>query len=447
MKEPSSSPTSGYANQQEFSISNAFSNHLELGSNGYCRLFKAARYGKWYVLKGLQPQHASDPLYMAMLEKEFEMAVKMEHPNIVHVYSHETDAVVGPCIVMEYIDGRTLAEFLKENPPMALRRKVVHQLLDAMSYYHALQIVHRDLKPSNILVTRNGDNVKLIDFGLADADDYAMLKEPAYTKGYAAPEQVTEGACVDCRTDLFAFGVLLSKIFPHRYRYIVHRCTRPDPNRRFRDARTTLLAIKKRDFLRFVIPVALIAMAMLIVLFPHETPSSHDVDLFEQTTDSADDSLAMVSEDSYQGLRQVVRTDNPPSDFFQDSLALQKSLDRMHYYSDSLSNLFKKDIVLGEIQSQEAAGQRQVINLLLMHLYMMQLIDRLPASYRANWHGIWYDYNDIVLHNDSVNGALIDQTPLPKIKDKNLLYPTFKATCDSLNREINAIRRKMETGK
>lgn len=270
MKEPSSSSTSGYANQQEFSMSNAFSNHLELGSSGYCRLFKAARYGKWYVLKGLQPQHASDPLYMAMLDKEFEMAVKMEHPNIVHVYSHETDAVVGPCIVMEYIDGRTLAEFLKENPPMALRRKVVHQLLDAMSYYHALQIVHRDLKPSNILVTRNGDNVKLIDFGLADADDYAMLKEPAYTKGYAAPEQVTEGASVDCRTDLYAFGVLLSKIFPHRYRYIVHRCTQPDPNRRFRDARTTLLAIKKSDFLRFVIPVALIAMAMLMVFSPME---------------------------------------------------------------------------------------------------------------------------------------------------------------------------------
>ena len=95
----------------------------------------------------------------------------------------------GPCIVMEYIDGVTLDKFLEGKPSKQLRRKVVDQLIDALAYIHGKQIVHRDLKPSNILVTRNGSNVKIIDFGLSDADDYAILKQAAGTLKYMAPEQ------------------------------------------------------------------------------------------------------------------------------------------------------------------------------------------------------------------------------------------------------------------
>ena len=57
-------------------------------------------------------------------------------------------------------------------------------------YIHAKQIVHRDLKPSNIMITHNGNHVKLIDFGLSDNDDFALLKQPAGTPGYISPEQI-----------------------------------------------------------------------------------------------------------------------------------------------------------------------------------------------------------------------------------------------------------------
>lgn len=228
--------TSGFAKRLDFSVSNNFTDHTPMPSKSYCRLFKAQRYGKWHVLKGLQPEHSADPAYIAMLEKEFSTAVRMNHPNIVHVYGPYDDSVAGPCLVMEYIDGRTLDKFLEEKPSTALRRKVAMQLLDAMRYFHSLQIVHRDLKPANIMITRNGDNVKLIDFGLADTDDYAILKEPAYTKAYAAPEQMTDGAPIDCRTDIYAFGLLLRKLFPNSYRHIVRRCTQHNPDKRYADA-------------------------------------------------------------------------------------------------------------------------------------------------------------------------------------------------------------------
>lgn len=263
-EQPSS--TSGYTNSLDFNAMNVFSNHTEMASKGYCRLFKAQRYGRWYVLKGLQPQHADNPQYAAMLEKEFQTAVNLKHPNIVNTYGIETDAVAGRCIVIEYVEGRTLAEFLKENPSSARRHKVAMQLLDAMQYYHALQIVHRDLKPSNILVTRNGDNVKLIDFGLADTDDYAILKGPAYTRGYAAPEQTVPDGLIDCRTDIYAFGLVLRQLFPRRYAGIVRYCTQNAPARRYPDALSVQKAIVRADRLRVILPVVLAIAAITIFL-------------------------------------------------------------------------------------------------------------------------------------------------------------------------------------
>ena len=63
--------------------------------------------------------------------------------------------------------------------------------MDALEYIHGKQTAHRDLKPSNIMITRNGQHVKLIDFGLSDTDDYAVYKQPAGTEGYISPEQTS----------------------------------------------------------------------------------------------------------------------------------------------------------------------------------------------------------------------------------------------------------------
>ena len=291
-EQPSS--TSGYANPLDFNAMNVFSDHTEMASKGYCRLFKAQRYGRWYVLKGLQPQYADNPQYAAMLEKEFQTAVNLKHPNIVNTYGIETDAVAGRCIVMEYVEGRTLAEFLKEKPSTARRRKVAMQLLDAMQYYHALQIVHRDLKPSHLLVTRTGDNVKLIDFGLADTDDCAILKGPAYTRGYAAPEQTVPDGVIDCRTDIYAFGLVLRQLFPGRYAGIVRRCTQNAPSRRYPDALSVQRSIVRADRLRVILPVVLgfaaIAVAAVLLL-PKTTLNSTPATEAQTPTAQATDTL------------------------------------------------------------------------------------------------------------------------------------------------------------
>ena len=82
------------------------------------------------------------------------------------------------------------------------QKKIAEELMDAVGYLHSKGIVHRDLKPENILITRNGEHLKLIDFGLADSDSYAILKQPAGTSGYMSPEQKVT-AVADVRNDIY----------------------------------------------------------------------------------------------------------------------------------------------------------------------------------------------------------------------------------------------------
>ncbi len=295
MKEDTLS-SSEYPKAQQFGLSDKATDYSEICSRKHFRIFKMQRYGRWYALKGLQPDFIADPFWMRVLEKEFDIGVKMSHPNIVKVLGHENDPVAGQCIVMDFVDGRTLEEFLKENPSLEKRKKVVEQLLSAMRYYHSLQIVHRDLKPSNLLITRNGDDLKLIDFGMADSDYHANIKGPAYTKDYAAPEQMTPGAHIDCRTDIYAFGVLLGEILPGRYRHVARRCTQSDPGRRYDNVDAVERAIRTYDTVRKVLwtalPVAALAVAAFL-LWPKNdntkpapteiSPQQYDTLLFRAT--------------------------------------------------------------------------------------------------------------------------------------------------------------------
>lgn len=139
-------------------------------THSHTQIYTATRYGRRFVLKTLKPEYASLTDYRLQQEQEFQLGIQLVHPNIAATYSLEEIKGVGRCIVQEWIDGVTLGEWLQTKPAKAAQERVFGQLIDALEYLHGLQLVHHDLKADNILITRNGTNVKLIDFGLSAVD-------------------------------------------------------------------------------------------------------------------------------------------------------------------------------------------------------------------------------------------------------------------------------------
>ena len=133
-------------------------------------VYTASRYGRRFVLKALAPEYSDLTDYRLQQEQEFQLGIQLVHPNIAAAYSLEYVEGIGRCIIQEWIDGVTLREWMQTKPAKAARERVFVQILDALEYLHGLQLVHHDLKADNILITRNGTNAKLIDFGLSATD-------------------------------------------------------------------------------------------------------------------------------------------------------------------------------------------------------------------------------------------------------------------------------------
>ena len=260
MVEYSETSQSGAVTGSLDALSSTFSGHELLPTRSRQAgnvLYRARRWGRYYVLKGLAPEHRDDPSCREFLSKEYQIGVQLDHPNIVRVNSLEEDSRAGLCIVMEYVDGQNLDDWLATKPSAAARKRIFRQILDAIAYCHDRQIWHLDLKPSNILITKDGMTAKIIDFGLSDNSVFAF-RQTGGTRKYAAPEQL-EGRQVDHRSDIYALGGLLKRMFPHRYGRAVRRAQRPDPGKRPQSVAALAKLMRPRWEL-WLIPLLLIGL-------------------------------------------------------------------------------------------------------------------------------------------------------------------------------------------
>lgn len=257
-----------------------FSNYELIWSGVSHVVYRARRYGRYYVLKGLKEELRGNALYEEWLYKEYSIGVGLDHPGIVKVLSLEDDPVVGQCIVMDWMEGLTLDHWLERRPRLRQRRRILDQLLDTVSYLHNREIYHHDLKPSNIIVTIDG-NTKLIDFGLSDGPQYAVLKSAAGSEGYAAPEQ-RNGGSADHRADIYAIGRIVKLMFPHRYRRAVSRALNINPSRRPETIDDFRNLMRSRWWIYLLAVLALSALGVWITMpskkkFPVELESGQTV--------------------------------------------------------------------------------------------------------------------------------------------------------------------------
>lgn len=258
----SNSNTSGFVPPQNILVSKSFEEIREIPSAGYSMLLRAKRDGQWWMLKGLKPEFRRDFVYQELLNKEYNILNSLKSHYVVGVCGMETVDGYGECIVMEWIDGLDLGEWLGSKHCRREKRRIFEQLLDAVEFVHKSQVVHRDLKPENVMVTRNGQNVKLIDFGLADTDSYAVFKQPAGSEGFIAPEQ-SNGSVPDSRNDIYSLGSILQVMHVSWiYRRVVGCCHAPI-SKRFEDVASLRNAMRS---VRRKLHVASLLLLLAIVL-------------------------------------------------------------------------------------------------------------------------------------------------------------------------------------
>lgn len=257
---------SGYLIEPFEGISNQFTDMQILHISDVNVVARAKRFGRWWLLKALRPELSKQSAFCQRLRKEIELTTPLQHPNIVSTYGVEEVAQLGTSIVMEYVEGQTLKKRLLDGDlTLNQRRRLFDELLDAVEYLHAKGIVHRDLKPSNIMVTTNSDNLKVIDFGLADSFSHVVFKQPAGTSGYMSPEQ-QQTAVADVRNDIYSIGVILSQMNLGRaYGTIAKRCMEPAT------MRYSQISELRRDLQHQLqrpkrIAVGLLAVALLLIL-------------------------------------------------------------------------------------------------------------------------------------------------------------------------------------
>lgn len=193
----------------------------KLGAGGMGDVYLAldTKLDRKVAIKVLPPDSLANPNLKKRLVREAQAAARLDHPNICAIYDvNEANSLTF--IVMQYIEGETLADKMELNPLLLSDAlAIAEQAAEGLSEAHARGIVHRDIKPQNMMLTQRGQ-LKLLDFGLAkqmrtiepvdyDAPTESLLTTPGHVVGtmpYMSPEQV-QGEPLDARSDIFSLGV------------------------------------------------------------------------------------------------------------------------------------------------------------------------------------------------------------------------------------------------
>lgn len=325
-----------------FDSSLRIASELHSSERGWCRVYKASRYGRWVTVKALRPELTSSPLHRSLLRKEFEIGFGLSHHNIAATISFETVPGLGDAIISEYVDGQTLKEYIASagRPPRAEAIRILSEICDAVASIHSLGLVHRDLKPSNIMLTRRGHHVRLIDFGAADGDVWCAMKASAGTPAYAAPEQFADSVDADPRIDIYAVGRIISELLPddRHARAVAGVCTASDPALRPADVTDipAMVSRRRRNFRLTaglaVLLTAIVAITTANIHLPGSRPSKTQsptpiatavagaiAGLFSNTTqpDNADvetdrNSAAPISKDNIENVETTTLPSGQP---------------------------------------------------------------------------------------------------------------------------------------
>jgi serine/threonine protein kinase/Tfp pilus assembly protein PilF len=191
------------------------------GRGGMSVVYRARHEIGEYVVavKVLDPELAGDPKMVSSFLAEARNTAALRHPSIIRINDVDQTEEGWAYLVMEWLDGRTLYDELRRHGPLPIERasRLLDQICAAVEYAHSKNVIHRDLKPGNIMLVADehgepdGEAIRILDFGIAKVLDATLgiNTQVAGTYYYTSPEQLTRGAAIDRRADIYSLGVVL----------------------------------------------------------------------------------------------------------------------------------------------------------------------------------------------------------------------------------------------
>ena len=252
-----------------------------------------ARCGTKYVI--LKTTREKDAMFCEILRREYEIGKTLSHASVVSTIDFKEDTPVGPAIVLEYIDGVTLREYLLTSQSLSQSKHILHDVLDGIDYLHHRGILHNDIKPDNIIINSLG-KARIIDFGLSSSYDSIYSGVIGGSEGYTAPEILNGSGHARAPSDIYSLGLIIRELFPKKYKKISAKCTQIDTSLRYQSIselkRAILLADSKPYLIASIITLAIIAFFALL-------PTAKEIQTVHQEADYKAEATAFL-DSAYQ---------------------------------------------------------------------------------------------------------------------------------------------------
>ncbi len=357
---------------------------VELYRSQYFIVSKIRLFNKWRIEKRLTAEYEFQPIQRSSLEREFEIGYQLDHPNIVRYLELRKTEQGVPYIIMEYVDGMNLHEYMQSDEVCTQKDfdSIFSALLSALSYLQQRQIYHLDIKPENIVITYKEHIPKLIDFGVSNTDTYQTSL--GSTKQYRTKEH-TDYSRVSSKTDMYSFSKTM-KAFADKKQIALSRvekkilqlCSQEDPQKRL-DARTALQVMQKRTnwkliFVSIGIVLMLVVMTIFFINKQKQTEYNKSANMEEEVPVVVEnDSLISVDttniDTTYHIKKEIIHVHNHQEivDTVQNDTqtAVDSIIDKAMkiLYGTIDSSLYKKDSIFFEkLSIQYEAKYKEIIS-------------------------------------------------------------------------------------